>query len=88
MYLSHLILLSCCRSDPQSRVIHEARGRSQDGSVQEAVESEEVDPRGVHPTVPASTAAHPPHQREYSKINLLIFELTADCNCLKEFNGD
>lgn len=53
------------RSDPKLRVTHEARGRSQDGSVQEAVEGEEADPRGVHPAVPAPPAAHPPHQREY-----------------------
>lgn len=54
------------RSEPEPRVIHEARGRSQDGSVQEAVEGEETDPGGADPAVPASSAAHPPHQREYS----------------------
>lgn len=52
------------RSDPEPRVIHEARGRSQDGSVQEAVEGEEADPGGADPAVPASSAAHPPHKRE------------------------
>lgn len=54
------------RSDPEPRVIHEAGGRSQDGSVQEAVEGEETDPGGADPAVPASSAAHPPHEREYS----------------------
>lgn len=67
LWLSHPVLLSCGRSEPEPRVTHEARGRSQDGSVQEAVEGEEADRRGVHPTVPASPAAHPPHQREYKQ---------------------
>ena len=70
--LSHPVLLSCCRSDPDPRVTHEARGRSQDGSVQEAVEGEEADRCGVHPAVPASPTAHPPHQREY-KLNWMLF---------------
>lgn len=64
--LLHLFLPTCDLSDPEPRVIHEARGRSQDGSVQEAVEGEETDPGGVHPAVAASSAAHPPHKREYA----------------------
>lgn len=71
---SHPVLLSCGRSDPEHRVTHEARGRSQDGSVQETVEGEEADRCGVHPTVPASLATHPPHQREY-KQNEMFFVL-------------
>lgn len=73
IFFSLPVLLSCGRTDPKLRVTHEARGRSQDGSVQEAVEGEEADPRGVHPAVPASPAAHPPHQREYeSKVNCFM----------------
>lgn len=70
--LSHLFLPTCDLSDPVPRVIHEARGRSQDGSVQEAVEGEETDPGGVLPTVSASSAAHPPHKREYANTPLPI----------------
>lgn len=72
MGLSHLFLPTCDLSDPEPRVIHEARGRSQDGSVQEAVEGEETDLGGVHPTVSASSAAHPPHKREYANTLLQI----------------
>ncbi|KAA8579951.1 hypothetical protein FQN60_005486, partial [Etheostoma spectabile] len=65
LWLSHPVLLSCDRSDPEPRVLHEARGRSQDGCVQEAVEGAEADRRGVHPALPASPTAHPPHQPIY-----------------------
>lgn len=37
------------------------------------MEGEEADPRGVHPAVPASPAAHPPHQREYESKNELFY---------------
>lgn len=77
--------LSCgCAPTQSSRVTHEARGCSQDGSVQEAVEGEEADPRGVHPAVPAPPAAHPPHQREYeSQRNRRIFGFSHLCFCKK-----
>lgn len=74
LWLSEPVLLSCGRCDPEPQVTHEAGGRSQDGSVQEAVEGEEADRRGVHPAVPASLAAHPPHQREY-KQNKYVYTL-------------
>ncbi|MEQ2165072.1 hypothetical protein GOODEAATRI_013327, partial [Goodea atripinnis] len=61
--------LTCVRSDPEFRVTHEAGGRSQDGCLQEAVESEETDCSGVHPAFPAAPAAHTPHQREYDLNN-------------------
>lgn len=67
LWFSHPVLLSGGGSDPEHRVTHEARGRSQDGSLQEAVEGEEADRCGVHPAVPASFATHPPHQREYKQ---------------------
>lgn len=66
-WLLRPVLLSCGRFHPEPRVTHEAGGRSQDGSVQEAVESEEADPCGVHSAVPASLTAHPPYQCEYER---------------------
>lgn len=62
--LSHLFVPTCELSEPEPRLIHEARGRSQDGCVQEAVEGEEADRGGLHPAVSAASAAHPPHKRE------------------------
>lgn len=69
--LSRLFLPAWDASDPEPRVIHEARGRSQDGCVQEAVEGEETGPGGLHPPVSSSSAAHPPHKREYAHTLLL-----------------
>lgn len=67
-WLSRPVLLSCGRFDPELQVTHEAGSRSKDGSVQEAVEGEEADPRGVYPAVPASVTAHPSYQCEYERV--------------------
>ncbi|KAF0029477.1 hypothetical protein F2P81_018582 [Scophthalmus maximus] len=55
------------RDAAKPRVTHEAGGRSQDGSVQEAVDREEADRRGVHPAVSTPLTTHPPHQLSMDK---------------------